>query len=271
MKMKTRFATLCLILLTGSPLLSASELERLRALCAEQELQIQQLELKIARLTDSPPPSQNVSATEKPQPKPAQASDSSTYTVKAGDNIVRIAREHGTTSTILNQLNGLNNESIIRPGQKLKIPASSKPSAEIASKPPEPKKTTNTHKHTITSGDTFYSISRKYGVSVDELIKSNPSVNHRVLKIGQVIEIVGTEKNQSPSQALSETQSIPVSTEPPQAIEQPVKITKEISYGDFAKKHRTTTQRLDELNGLQLDPDTILAQGSELYTPTQQP
>ena len=37
----------------------------------------------------------------------------------------------------------------------------------------------------------------------------------------------------------------------------------------LAKNHNTTASRLDELNGLELDPSTVLAQGSELYIPAQ--
>ena len=55
----------------------------------------------------------------------------------------------------------------------------------------------------------------------------------------------------------------------PRASERPVRIDKEITYGQFAAKHNTSTRRLDELNGLELDPSTVLAQGSELYIPAQ--
>ncbi len=48
-----------------------------------------------------------------------------------------------------------------------------------------------------------------------------------------------------------------------------MKIEKEITYGQFAVQNSTTTQRLDELNGLELDASTVLAQGSELYIPAQ--
>jgi hypothetical protein len=57
MNMKTRLASLVVVLATSGPLMSATETERLRALCEEQEMQIRQLEEKIARLTDTPPPS----------------------------------------------------------------------------------------------------------------------------------------------------------------------------------------------------------------------
>ena len=61
----------------------------------------------------------------------------------------------------------------------------------------------------------------------------------------------------------------PAPVQKPRASDKPVRIDKEITYGQFAKNHGTTASRLDELNGLELDPSTILAQGSELYIPAQ--
>lgn len=46
-------------------------------------------------------------------------------------------------------------------------------------------------------------------------------------------------------------------------------IQNETTYGDFAGKHGTTTERLNELNGLSLGRSTVLAKGSELYVPAQ--
>lgn len=49
----------------------------------------------------------------------------------------------------------------------------------------------------------------------------------------------------------------------------PIVIEQEITYGDFASKHGTDTERLNALNGLDLTPATVLAKGSELYVPGQ--
>lgn len=275
MKMKTRLASLLLILATTGPLLSATETDRLRALCAEQELQIAQLELKISRLNDSPPPSRSTTAARNFEPI-AEVEDN-TYTVKSGDSIERIARKNGTSSNALAKLNGLKSNAIIHPGQKLKVPGNS---ATAAAPTQERAAAGRTHK--VASGDTFYGISRKYGVSLNELIAANPSVNHKALRIGQNIRIecaaapdpVASTPARKPAPSFDSAPSLPIFNNPapiekPKTMTGPIKIEQEITYGQFAKNHNTTTTRLDELNGLELDPSTVLAQGSELYIPAQ--
>jgi LysM repeat protein len=54
------------------------------------------------------------------------APPAATYTVKSGDTLTKIAREHGTTVTALRELNGLRTDRI-NLGQKLKLPAKPAP------------------------------------------------------------------------------------------------------------------------------------------------
>lgn len=272
MKMTKLLASLLALLASTGPLLSASEVEQLRSKCAEQEMQIRQLELKISRLTDTPPPS-----TSRPDASTTTDSQSGTasYTVKAGDNIERIARKTGVSVRTLNSINGLKSDSIIHPGRTLKLPGSA---AKAPASTPAPV-ATESRTHIVQSGETFYRISMKYGVSVDDLIAANPSVNHRSLRVGQKINVstpvkeIARKPAPEPSPSFSSAASIPISNTPgaqkPRASDRPIRIDKEITYGQFAKNHNTTAGRLDELNGLELDPSTVLAQGSELYIPAQ--
>ncbi|MGJ8643836.1 MAG: LysM peptidoglycan-binding domain-containing protein [Luteolibacter sp.] len=272
MKMKTQLASLLVILAGSGPLLSATEVERLRALCSEQEMQIQQLELKISRLTDTPPPSnKKISLPEVPL-NSEPTSEVATYTVVSGDSIERIARKTGFSVSELTKLNNLTPETVIHPGQTIKLPCTT----NLVENTPE--KPASVRSHKVQSGETYYRISRKYGVSVDELIAANPGVNHRALRVGQSISIPSDQIVEAPEPkplpSLSSSPSIPISNNPtpiekPRASDKPVRINTEITYGDFALKHGTNTKRLDELNGLELDPRTVLATGSELYIPAQ--
>jgi len=45
------------------------------------------------------------------------------------------------------------------------------------------------HRHTVSHGDTLWSVSRRYGASVDMLEQHNPGISDRYLKIGETIVI----------------------------------------------------------------------------------
>ncbi|WP_411827899.1 LysM peptidoglycan-binding domain-containing protein [Luteolibacter sp. AS25] len=280
MKMTKRLATLLTILATTGPLLSATEVEQLRKLCAEQEMQIAQLEQKISRLTNTPPEEKSAKSipVATSEPKQRAASDS-TYTVKPGDSVERIANKHNMSVSALAKLNGLKTNSIIHPNQKLII---SKGESRAPSAPAQ-NNTARQEVYKIQPGDTLYKISRKYGVSVNHLMDSNPGIQPTTLRVGDTINVTATAKpapEKQPAPSLSTGPAIPISNTPAPApapvVEKkqptskgPIKIDTEITYGEFAQNYNTTAQRLDELNGLSLDPSTVLAQGSELYIPAQ--
>ena len=50
-----------------------------------------------------------------------------------------------------------------------------------------------TRRYIVKRGDTFYSIARRFNLTVEELIESNPNVNPRSLLIGEVICIPVSE------------------------------------------------------------------------------
>lgn len=97
--------------------------------------------------------------------------DPDIYTVASGDSLYSIARKLNTTVDEIKRLNNLtaNNLSI---GQKLKIPTT--------------QSTTNTY--TVTSGDSLYSIARKFNTTVDS-IKTKNNLKSNLLSIGQKLII----------------------------------------------------------------------------------
>lgn len=190
------FATLSMVL-TSPTTFAKSELETLRSLCSEQERQIHQLENENARLRSGnsetrTPVTRNEPTAAKTTPAVKSATgipSSSTYVVKAGDNMEKIARQVGANPDKLAKANGMNVNSIIRPGQKLKVPgtaASETPMVAIAP-PSSAKSTDKTHK--VQEGETFSSISRKHGISPESLAAANPKVKATELRAGQVVNL----------------------------------------------------------------------------------
>src|SRR5690606_31169302 len=69
----------------------------------------------------------------------SSGSGGGSYTVKSGDTLYGIARQHGVSLEALQAANGMTGRSSIRPGQKLKLPggAEQAEAAEDEAAPPE--------------------------------------------------------------------------------------------------------------------------------------
>lgn len=93
------------------------------------------------------------------------------YKVQSGDNLYDLAKKFGTSVSELKDLNNLKSDSLSI-NQELKVPA-----VNIGA-------TT----YTVKSGDSLYSIAKKFNTSVDSLKKKN-GLGSTMLSIGQVLKI----------------------------------------------------------------------------------
>lgn len=96
---------------------------------------------------------------------------SNEYVVKKGDTLYGIANKYNVSVDNLKSYNNLSTDSLSI-GQIIKIPDNK----------------VNSNEYVVKSGDSLYSISRKYGVSVDELMSVN-NLKSTVLSVGQVLKI----------------------------------------------------------------------------------
>lgn len=106
---------------------------------------------------------------------PGINSNYTTYIVKSGDTLYGIAKSYGTSVDTIKDLNNLTS-NLLTIGQELLIPTD-KTITE-----------TNYFVYTVSSGDTLYSIARKYNVGVDE-IKTLNNLNSNIISIGQRLQI----------------------------------------------------------------------------------
>ena len=120
--------------------------------------------------------------------RPALPEGSSTYTVKSGDYLARIASLNGTTVGAIRQANRLNSD-LIQVGQVLIIPAGS------AARPGEGGGSSVVPADAVTvtvqPGDTIGEIARNYDVTVKELMAANQITDARKLRVGQKLVIPG--------------------------------------------------------------------------------
>lgn len=112
------------------------------------------------------------------------------YTVKSGDTLWRIAQSFGVSVDNIKKINNLNTDTIYL-GQKLFIPEGT----SSITPPPETKPTPVYQWPAVTyivqSGDTVYSVARKFNTTVDNILRYNYMSPDDWLDAGDKIAISG--------------------------------------------------------------------------------
>jgi membrane-bound lytic murein transglycosylase D len=108
------------------------------------------------------------------RPRPDQAA-STVYVVKSGETLAAIARARGVDPNELAELNAMQPREPLLPGQSLRVPGAGPADATLVT-------------HRVRKGDSLDTIARRYGVTVDELMRWNP-VAGIDLHNGEVIRI----------------------------------------------------------------------------------
>lgn len=107
-------------------------------------------------------------------------SDTKIYTVKAGDTLSTIASRYGVSVVRLKRANRLSGDSL-RIGDRLEIPT------QVAVSD-APKRVAKSRTHRVRSGESLYTIGKRYGVSVDRLKAAN-GLRRNTIRVGQELVI----------------------------------------------------------------------------------
>lgn len=148
--------------------------------------------------------------TEKKRP----SAEVETHIVEAGETLWSISQKYGIRLASLKSKNRIRKEADLRPGMILNlkearkrgeaIPLSTEPipptlSPSTTSSPVESIPVQSTlqdrpsfqeHVHTVRAGETLFSISKKYGLSVDELKQLNSIGSQNIITVGQKLRIL---------------------------------------------------------------------------------
>ncbi len=98
---------------------------------------------------------------------------SNTYTVQKGDTYYLIAKKCGVSLSALLSTNNATQNSALYVGDKIKIPDTN---GDYIT-------------HTVQKGETYWTISQKYGVSLSSLLSYNGATNNSALNIGDKVKI----------------------------------------------------------------------------------
>jgi membrane-bound lytic murein transglycosylase D len=111
-----------------------------------------------------------------------------TYIIKSGDSLWNISQNYGVSVEQLLAWNGLNEKSILTPGKKLIVYARQTPDyvpAVAHTNKPEQQHIS----YIVKQGDSLWHISRRYGVSVEQIQKWNGMNKRTSLRPGQNLDI----------------------------------------------------------------------------------
>ncbi|WP_162257461.1 LysM peptidoglycan-binding domain-containing protein, partial [Weissella halotolerans] len=174
------------------------------------------------------------------------ASADSTYTIKRGDTLSSIARQHSVSVQALAAANQLSNPNMIFAGQQLSLTGN----VQNQTKQVSQKQTGSTH--TIQPGETLSRIAREYGVSVQELVALNHLSNPSMIYAGEELTVKGQAGSVAQPEVQSAKPAAPV-TQSSQQVDVNAS-THTIKAGDtlssIARQYGTTVDKLVALNQL---------------------
>ncbi len=118
------------------------------------------------------------------------------HQVRSGETLSQIARRYRTTVSALQETNNLNGH-VIRAGSHLLVPTSSRPVEQYTLSADQRLQATQNRQrnggqrvqHTVQRGDTFWGLSRRYGVEVRQLAQWNSMAPGDTLRPGQQLVV----------------------------------------------------------------------------------
>jgi membrane-bound lytic murein transglycosylase D len=110
------------------------------------------------------------------------ASDRIKHTVRSGESLSVIAKRYRVSVRELQAWNNISNPHRLRVGQQLAVFKSPAPTPAVQRK--------GTVQHTVQSGDSLWSIARRYNVKMTDLMRWNDLDRNTVIRPGQSIKIV---------------------------------------------------------------------------------
>ena len=141
---------------------------------------------------------------ETPKQETAQTEKFTTHTVVKGDTLYSLAKRYNTTVAEIVALNPtIEDGKTISIGQTYIMTSTKNPLAE--KNLPDLKNSGEYILHTVVKGDTLYSLSKKYGTTVDAVVALNPEITDgQNIKIGHTYKFPASSNAVLPKEAETE-------------------------------------------------------------------
>lgn len=180
----------------------------------------------------------------------------SSYKVQAGDNLTKIARQHGVSVNALMSANGLTRQSAnrIRVGQELTIPAGGTAATGSAAGS-QGSAAVSGEVYEVVSGDTLGGIAARHGVSVSALRSANNISGDRIL-VGQKLRLPNGAAAQSGSSSRSGSSAAAPQGSGSESVGGQYTVRSGDTLGGIAARHGTTVQAILQANGMD-DPHRL--------------
>jgi len=123
------------------------------------------------------------------------------HEIKEGETLSQLAQKYGTTVGDIMRLNGMNTDSKLFVGEKVKIPGAGETVVAATAKT-----------HIVEKGETLYQLSKKYGVTVNQLRDWN-NITGNNIQVGQTLKVSAAGGDNTALPVVSST-SVPAAVDP---------------------------------------------------------
>jgi LysM repeat protein len=134
--------------------------------------------------------------------RPGQASVPTEYTIARGETISSIAAKHGLDTYEVLKLNNLQPNTIIYPGQKIKLSGDGSAPAATPAAPAPASPAPSGATYTVKAGDTLSAIASRHGVGLSDLFGWNGLNMRSIIYPGQKIKVAAGDSAPAPSTTL---------------------------------------------------------------------
>lgn len=184
-----------------------------------------------------------------PRPQDAKSSREHLHVVKGGETFWSIAEDYGISPKALAQANSNVNPNRIYEDMELVIPVEERAPSAAASAPAAAPTSAGPGmlEHKVEDNETYYSIAKRYGVTMESMVAANPQVKPERLRPGMTVRVPMKSDRTPANAAGSQTRESVVTSSAPQR-------TYKIREGDtmtaIAQKHGVTEAALLKENKL---------------------